>query len=254
MHPILVNIGPLTIHSYGFFVAAAFLASMAWTCREAKSRGLDHALVSDLGFYVILGAILGARILYILINPVYFFHNPLEIFMFWKGGLVFLGGAILAGLAGYRYLKKRNQPLWPWLDAMAVSVPLGQAIGRIGCLSAGCCYGGHCSLPWSITFTDPTSLAPLNVPLYPTQIYHSLAGLSTFLILLTAKRFLKTDGMLAGFFLVLYAIFRFTIEFYRGDYRGDFGFLSVTQVIAMGVFCLGIGIMAARHKKTPSKK
>lgn len=249
MHPVLINIGPLTIHSYGFFVAAAFLASMAWTCREARDRSLDHTLVSDLGFYVILGAILGARILYILIDPVYFFHHPLEMFMFWKGGLVFLGGAILASITGYWFLNKKNQPLWPWIDAIAVSVPLGQAIGRIGCTMAGCCYGGHCDLPWAITFTDPTSLAPLNIPLHPTQLYHSLAGLGTFFILLIAKRFIKTPGILAGLFLVMYALFRFSIEFFRGDYRGDFGILSVTQVIAAAIFFLGISIMIYRRKK-----
>ena len=249
MHPVLINIGPLTIHSYGFFVAAAFLASMAWTCREARAKGLDHALVSDLGFYVVLGAILGARILYILINPVYFFHHPLEIVMFWKGGLVFLGGAIMATIAGYWYLSKKNQPLWKWMDAIAVSVPLGQAIGRIGCTMAGCCYGSPCELPWAITFTDPNSLAPVNIPLHPTQLYHCLAGLITFGILLGVKRFFKTDGTLTGLMLMIYALFRFSIEFFRGDYRGDFGIISVTQVIAFGVFCLGVGIVMYRKKQ-----
>ncbi|MFA7166905.1 MAG: prolipoprotein diacylglyceryl transferase, partial [Desulfoplanes sp.] len=163
-------------------------------------------------------------------------------------GLVFLGGAILASITGYWFLHKKNQPLWPWMDAIAVSVPLGQAVGRIGCTMAGCCYGAQCDLPWAITFTDPTCLAPLNIPLHPTQIYHSLAGLSTFLILLIAKRYIKTQGMLTGLFLVLYAIFRFSIEFFRGDYRGDFGILSVTQVITAAVFCLGIAIMVYRKK------
>ncbi len=250
MHPILISIGPLVIHSYGFFVAAAFLTAMAWTCREAKTRGLDHTLVSDLGFYVVLGAILGARILYILINPVYFFHHPLDMLMFWKGGLVFLGGAILATLTGYWYLSKRKEPLWTWMDAIAVSVPLGQAIGRIGCVMAGCCYGSVCHQPWAITFTNADSLAPVNIPLHPTQIYHCLAGLITFGLLLNIKRFLKTDGMLTGVMLMLYAVSRCCIEFFRGDYRGEFGIISVTQVIAFGVFLLGLGIMLYRSNTT----
>jgi phosphatidylglycerol:prolipoprotein diacylglycerol transferase len=170
--------------------------------------------------------------------------------MFWKGGLVFLGGAILAAASGYWFLSSRNQPLWSWMDAIAVSVPLGQAIGRIGCVMAGCCYGSPCELPWAITFTDPNSLAPVNIPLHPTQLYHCLAGLLTFAILLGAKRFLKTEGMLSGLMLMLYAVFRFSIEFFRGDYRGDFGIISVTQMITLGVFLLGAGMMVYRKKRT----
>ncbi|MFO7818504.1 MAG: prolipoprotein diacylglyceryl transferase [Thermodesulfobacteriota bacterium] len=246
MHPILLDLGPITIHSYGFFIALAFLAGMLWTMREAREKNLPAAYVADLSFYIILGSILGARLLYILINPVYYLNHPLEALMFWKGGLVFLGGAIVATILGYFFLKRKKQPIWPWLDALAPGLALGQAVGRIGCVAAGCCYGQACQLPWSITFTDPNSLAPLHVALHPTQIYHSMAGLISFLILLMLKKHIQVPGKLMASFLVLYSSFRFGIEIFRGDYRGVFGPFSITQILAAGIFLLGAVMLAKR--------
>jgi len=249
MHPILVKIGPLTIHTYGFFIAASILVGLTIVAQEAKKRNLDPKLASELGFYVLVGALLGARVFFILINLNYFLAHPWEMVMFWKGGLVFLGGAIGGAIASTFFFRKYKQPFWPWADAVAIAIPLGQAIGRMGCLSAGCCYGKVCHLPWAITFTDPNSLAPLFVPLHPTQIYHALAGLITFLILITVQKRLKT-GQVFGLFLVLYALFRFNIEFFRGDYRGTIGFLSATQVTAILVFITGIIVLIKRQKRS----
>lgn len=248
MHPILIKLGPITIYTYGFFIAAAILLGLAITSIEAKKKGLNNQLVSELGFYLVLGALIGARIFFVIISWDYFLKHPLEIFMFWKGGLVFLGGAIGAALASIFFFKKFKQPFWPWVDSMAPGVAIGQAIGRIGCLCAGCCYGKPTSLPWAITFTNPDSLAPLFVHLHPTELYHSLAGLITFLILIFVKKKLKS-GQLFGLLLILYAVFRFNIEFFRGDYRGTIGFLSATQVVAIVVFCLGIIIFWKRRAK-----
>ncbi|NCC24604.1 MAG: prolipoprotein diacylglyceryl transferase [Deltaproteobacteria bacterium] len=248
MHPILVEIGPVTIYSYGFFIAMAFLAGMGWTMREARFRGMNPALVSDLGFYIILGAIIGSRLLYVLLNLSFFLSNPLETIKFWKGGLVFSGGFILAVVLGYLYLRRKQQSFRPWLDACAPGLALGQAIGRLGCVSAGCCYGASCDLPWAVVFTDTNSLAPLFRPIHPTQIYHSLAGLTTFIILLLAKKFLKGQGALMGLFLIQFAIFRFIIEFFRDDYRGHVGFLSVTQVLAICAFGLGLWLFVSGRR------
>ena len=243
-----IQLGPFALHTYGLFVAAGFLLGIAWSMREARQRGLDPNLVSDLGFYIILGAILGARLLYVLINPTYFWHNPQEIVMFWKGGLVFSGGAILATLFALAFLRIRNQDKWVWMDVLAPGIGLGEAIGRIGCLSAGCCYGASCDLPWAITFHHPESLAPLNVPLHPTQLYHSLAGLACFAVILAARGRFRAPGQLMGLFLVLFGAFRYIIELFRADYRGDFGPVSVTQFIAMCAVGLGIFIILHRRR------
>lgn len=250
MHPILFELGPLTIHTYGVFIAAAFLAAMAWISREARQRDLPVPLVQELGFQALVGAIVGSRLLYVLINLPYFLERPLEMVMFWKGGLVFLGGVALAALLCYRLVRRQGQPVLPWADAVAPGMALGQAVGRLGCLFAGCCYGKVCELPWAITFTDPESLAPLRVPLHPTQVYEVLAGLTNFAILLLAKRFAprmaQEPGRLMGLFLVVYAIFRVVIEYFRSDFRGDLGPISVTQAMAGAVFVMGVWLLSRR--------
>ena len=136
-----IELGPFALHTYGLFVAAGFLLGIGWSMREARQRGLNPDTVSDLGFYIILGAILGARLLYVLINPAYFWHNPQEILMFWKGGLVYSGGAIMAAVLALAFLKVKSQDPWVGLDILAPGIGLGEALGRIGCQAAGCCYG-----------------------------------------------------------------------------------------------------------------
>ena len=243
-----IELGPFALHTYGLFVAAGFLLGIAWSMREARQRGLNPDTVSDLGFYIILGAILGARLLYVLINPTYFWHNPQEIFMFWKGGLVYSGGAIMAAVLALTFLKVKRQDPWVWMDILAPGIGLGEAIGRIGCLAAGCCYGASCDLPWAVTFYHPDSLAPLNVPLHPTQLYHSLAGLACFAAILAAKPLVRAPGQLMGIFLVLFGAFRYVIELFRSDYRGDFGPISVTQFIALCAVTLGVYLIFIRNR------
>lgn len=248
MHPILIQIGPFTIYSYGFFIAAAILLGLAVGIRQAGKKGLDAQLGPDLGFYLILSAIVGARILYVLLKPEHFLTHPLQIIMFWKGGLVFIGGAVAAVATGAFYLRRKGQPFWSWADAFAPGIALGQGVGRIGCLMAGCCYGKETQLPWAITFTNPLSLAPLHIPLHPTQIYHSLAGFFTFILLLVSKRWLKGSGQLFGLFLTAYGALRFVIEFYRGDFRGHLGVFSTTQWMALAALAAGVLIIFLRRR------
>ncbi len=252
MLPILIKFGPITIYTYGVFIAMAILLAIAITVREAKQKSLEYSLVFDLSFCLILSAILGSRILYVLLKPQYFINNPLKIFQFWKGGLVFSGGVFAAILAGWVYLYLKKQSFWPWTDAFAPGIAAGQALGRIGCLMAGCCYGETCKLPWAITFTHPQALAPLHIPLHPTQIYHSLAGAITFFILYLSKKRLQYSGQLFALLLICYSIFRIMIEFFRGDYRGYLGPMSVTQWVTLGIFILGITIFL--HRRSTKEK
>ncbi|GAB6887274.1 prolipoprotein diacylglyceryl transferase [Desulfothermus okinawensis JCM 13304] len=249
MHPVLIKIGPITIYTYGFFIASAFLLALGYVSREARKQYLDTKMVSDVGFYIIISGILGARVLYVLMNLKYFLNHPLEALMVWKGGLVFSGGAILGVFTAVLYLKSKKQDIWQWADLFAPGIALGQFVGRFGCLMAGCCYGRYCTLPWAITFKNPDSLAPINIPLHPTQLYHSMAGLVTFFILCFVKNRVRGRGLLFGFFLILYGVFRFSIEFFRGDFRPMLSIFSYTQWGALLLAIMGALIVSFRWKK-----
>ncbi|MFN2268090.1 MAG: prolipoprotein diacylglyceryl transferase, partial [Desulfonatronovibrio sp.] len=150
MHPVLIEIGPISLYSYGFFMAAAFLLGMAWTMREAGIKGLDRRYVQDIGFYVILGGLIGARLSYVAAYQDIFSGDPLGVLKFWKGGFLFWGGAVLAALLMILYLYRKSQSILSWLDAAAPGTALGLSVGWMGCLASGCAYGKVSDLPWSI--------------------------------------------------------------------------------------------------------
>ncbi|HHD63448.1 MAG TPA: prolipoprotein diacylglyceryl transferase [Desulfobulbaceae bacterium] len=240
MHPILFKWGILTIHTYGVMVAAGFLLAMIYAVRAGKTVGLNAEIIYDLFFYALLFAILGARLLYVLINLAYYRFHLLEIFYIWRGGLVFYGGFIAAVAAVYFRLRFYRLSIWIIADIAAPALVLAQAVGRFGCLAAGCCYGASCTLPFAIHFSDPQSLAPLHVPLHPTQMYHAAANGIIFIFLISKRHRQAFVGQLAAFYLMFYPAGRFIIEFFRGDPRGGFWWFSTSQWISLGVFTLGI--------------
>ncbi|NVM56917.1 MAG: prolipoprotein diacylglyceryl transferase, partial [Desulfobacterales bacterium] len=188
MYPVLFRIGPFALHTYGVFVAMAFLSAIALALREARRLGEDADQILDLCFYVLIAAIVGSRILYVVINWPTFEQDPMEIVRIWHGGLVFYGGFIGALLTAWLYIRRKGLQLWKTADIMAPAIAFGQFVGRIGCFFAGCCYGRHFNLPWAITFTHPESLAPKGISLHPTQLYSSLNGLLIFALLMWLRR------------------------------------------------------------------
>jgi len=235
MHPILIKIGPLTIYSYGFFLAIGFLLAIFYSTREAKRVGEDPQKISDLAFYLIIASLVGARLLFIIVEPHDFLENPLEIIKVWKGGLVFYGGFIGALITGIWYVKRHGMPIWKTADIIAPAVALGQSLGRIGCFSAGCCYGRETDVPWAVTFTDPNSLARIGIPLHPTQLYEAALDLGIFLFLISFRKRKTFEGQLIWLYTLLYAIVRFIVELFRGDPRGSAldNLLSTSQFIGI---------------------
>ena len=242
MHPVLLEIGLIKVFTYGFFVASAFFAAIHLAVRQAKKEGLDPQKILDLSFYILVSSILGARLLFLIVEYKYFLSNPVEALKFWKGGLVYYGGLFGAVLVAFYFIKKNPMPLWKVADIAAPSLAIGQAIGRWGCFFAGCCYGLQSDLPWAITFTDGRSLAPLNIPLHPTQVYLSLNALFIFSVLIWVRKRKSFDGQLFWLYGILYSIGRFLIEFFRGDERGFTieDVLSTSQFI--GIFILSLSI------------
>ncbi|MDD5450890.1 MAG: prolipoprotein diacylglyceryl transferase [Desulfovibrionales bacterium] len=235
MHPILFRIGGLTIHTYGLFVAMGFMAGMALAVREARRAALDTEKISNLFFWIIISAIIGSRLLYVIAEAPGLIMSPFEIFKIWKGGLVFYGGVILAMAVTIFYIRHNKLPLWTTMDILAPPLALGLAFGRLGCFSAGCCYGRPADVPWAVTFTNPDSLAPLYIPLHPTQLYEAGTALIIFAILMLTRRAKRFEGQMMWTFFFLYAVARFIIENYRGDPRGAVwgDLLSTSQFISL---------------------
>ncbi len=249
MYPILFKIGPLTLHTYGFFVAMGFLLALTWTHYESNRRNLDPEIFHDLFFYVVVAALVGARFFYVILNLSYFRHDPLAALRLWEGGLVFYGGFLTAVPIFIWRIRRWQKPALEILDVAAPALVLAQAVGRLGCLAAGCCYGKVCEHDFAITFTDRLSHAPLNQPLYPTQIYHSLADLSIFLILVIISRRSMQRGTLVVAYLLFYGVLRFTIEFWRGDPRGFMVGFSTSQWISAGLVTSGILLWLFKVRK-----
>jgi len=254
MHPILFEIpqivlgswvlGPIPIRLYGLMIGIGFLVSIWLASRQAKKEGIDPDRIMDMGIYLLLAAIVGSRLFYVLVNLQEFQRNWLEVFAIWKGGLVFYGGLIGAVAVGFWYARKHALPIWKTADVVAPYIALGHMFGRFGCFFAGCCYGAQCHTPpLCITFADTHSLAPLGVPLYPTQLFEAGGEFINFIILLTVYRFRKFDGQVFWLYPVLYSILRFIVEFFRGDTeRGVYfgGALSTSQIVSVGMFFLSL--------------
>ncbi|MCD6139235.1 MAG: prolipoprotein diacylglyceryl transferase [Deltaproteobacteria bacterium] len=253
MHPILFHIGPFALHSYGVFVAMAFLSAMGLALREARRVGEDPEKILDLCFYVLVAAIAGSRILYVVVNWPTFEQDPVEIVRIWHGGLVFYGGFIGAFIAAWWYIRSKKLSFLKTADVLAPSIAFGQFVGRIGCFCAGCCYGKPSNLPWAVVFTDPESLAPRGIPLHPTQLYSSLNGLLIFALLVGLRRIKSFDGQLFWSYVLLYAVTRSIIEIFRGDPRGMFfgGAISTSQLLGsiMAAVAIVMLIVLKRRKQ-----
>lgn len=240
MLPVLLRIGNFSIHTYGVLVAIGFLLGLIVASKRAESVGVDKKHIYDLAFWVLLFGLIGGRLMYIIVEWRYFLMAPLS-YIFSGGGFVFYGGFIAGFVAGGVYIKKHGLNFWQMGDAVAPAIALGHFFGRLGCTSAGCCYGKPTNSWLHIVFHNPQAIAePKGVPLVPTQPLEAgfLLSLFIFLVVFTKKK--KFEGQIFLLYLILYAVWRFFIEFYRGDPRGHFLFFSTSQLISIVVFMVAI--------------
>jgi len=267
MHPVLFELGSVTLYTYGLFVGLGFIAALFFATRNAAEFDLraqysNHKneepfssdtgrQISDLFFVILISAIAGARLVYVLLDPSFYIAHPLDVFKIWNGGLVFYGGFLAALGAGVIYTRKKRLNLWFTADIMAPAVALGHAIGRVGCFFAGCCYGKTCDLPWAVTFTNSDSLAPLGMAIHPTQLYSVLSNFLIFLILFFLQKRKKFNGMVFWSYILLYGIFRSVVEIFRGDTRGTFlvEFLSLSQGTGMIMSLLALFMLFLLYRK-----
>lgn len=259
MYPRLLELGPVTVYTYGVLLAAAYLLGLKLAMIRGAQRGLDGTRVLDLGIYIIISALVGAKLMLLLVDFSYFRDHPAELLSLARSGGVFYGGLILAVVVALWYMARHGLPLWTTCDVFAPGVALGHAVGRVGCLMAGCCFGRPTTLPWGMTFTDPFAAAnvgtPLGVALHPTQLYEAGAELAILaLLLLTERRGRAFPGRTFWLYMLLYAISRYVIEMFRGDERGIvFGILSTSQFISVVLVPLSFVMLVwlSRRSRAP---
>lgn len=240
MHPILFEIPGLgwPVYSYGLMLALAYLVGLQVAVARARRWGVDPARVMDLGIYLIIAALVGAKLLLVIVDFDYFAERPAEILSIVRAGGVFYGGLLAAFGVALWLIRRYRLNLWRTTDLMAPGIALGHVIGRFGCLLAGCCYGRPTDVPWAITFTDPAAAAnvgtPLGVPLHPTQLYDAGAELLILaFLLLSERRSQPYPGRTFWLYMLLYAVSRFVIEIFRGDDRGMMLGMSTSQFVSV---------------------
>ena len=227
--------------TYGALVAVAFLVGLWMAGKLAVRAGLNSDTVTNLGIYCALAAIAGAKVMMILVDLPYYTQHPGEIFTLatLRAGGVFYGGLIAALAVSAWYMRREKMPLWKTADVFAPAIALGHGIGRLGCFSAGCCWGVRCSLPWAVTFTNPVAKdlvgVPLNVPLHPTQLYESFSEFLIFGILYWRFGKAHRPGAIISLYLILYSTVRFIVEFFRYHEQGNLwgGPLDTSQWISI---------------------
>jgi phosphatidylglycerol---prolipoprotein diacylglyceryl transferase len=235
------------LHTYGVLVAIAFLTALWLAGRLGKAAGLDPEAVTNLGIYCGLAAIVGAKVMMFIVELPRYAEHPGDIFTMetLQSGGVFYGGLIAALGVAWWHMRKTKLPPLQTADVFAPAIALGHGIGRLGCFSAGCCWGRECHLPWAVTFTNPAANeitgVPLGRPLHPTQLYESFAEFAIFTVLYWRVRRGHARGEIIGLYLLMYSAVRFTVEFFRVHEQGNLwgGPLDTSQWISLGLLAAG---------------
>jgi phosphatidylglycerol---prolipoprotein diacylglyceryl transferase len=240
MHPVLLKIGPLTFYTYGLIMAVGFIVGYLFVMRLAKTSGQDEEFYSNIFFWLMIFGILGAKALYLIVGYKDIANDMKDIVGCLRGGLVWYGGIIADLFFAYFYCRYHKKDFLKTIDTFASPAAVGLAIGRWGCLMAGCCYGKVCNLPWAIVY--PEGVLPRqywHIPVHPSPIYESIGVFVIAFICYEAFRRVNKKGVPITLLFMLYAPLRFGLEFLRGDVERGFlvpGRLSTSQFVSLITF------------------
>ena len=254
MYPILFELGGFPVYTYGVLLAAAYLLGLQFALMRARAIGLDQNRVMDLGIWVIVSGLVGAKLLLLIVEWDSYSRSPSELFTLVRSGGVFYGGLILAVVVALWYLRRHRLPVWSVTDVFAPGIALGHVVGRMGCFFAGCCFGRPADVPWAVTFRSEYAAqnigTPINQPLHPTQLYEAGAELLILVALLaTERRGRPFPGRTFWVYMLLYGVSRFIIEFYRGDVRGAVGMFSTSQFVSIVIVPLSIVMLVLLSRR-----
>jgi phosphatidylglycerol:prolipoprotein diacylglycerol transferase len=255
MHPVIFHIFNFPIHSYGLMLALSFLFGIWFAGRRADKNGLEPHVISDVGFYLILSSIIGARLYYVILHFEEFrgnlwgIINPFHGGNLGIGGLVMYGGFIGALLVSVIYFKIKKYPFLPYADAVAPSIGFGIFLTRIGCFLNGCCFGAPTHSSWGITFPAGSPAGYYQhechaAALYPSQLIESVGGLLIAIIVLAVGRKKTVAGVQFYLVGILYSLLRFGVDFTRFySPQERLGSLSHNQIVCILFFILFTGLM-----------
>ncbi len=257
MHPILFRVGDFPIYTYGLTMAVGFLIAFGWIFWEAKRLGenLDHYY--NICMICLVGGIIGARVLHVIVTWEEYADSLWSIFNLRSGGLVWYGGMIMVIVAIWGYTKWKGMKFYRVADILAGPMLAGLAVGRIGCLMAGCCYGKPSNLPWAIRYPDNPMLSPdiAGKLVHPSPVYELIACLIIAAISAYLLRHKTKDGQGTWTAFMLYSVVRFILEFWRGDAVRGFiipGVLSTSQ--AIGIFVALLAAVMLWRLRKPAEK
>lgn len=255
MHPILFEVGPLAVRSYGALLAISFLLGVTFAARRARGAGLDPDLLLSMAWTIVVAGVGGARILYVLQHPGEFAGDLLGVFRVWEGGLTLYGGLILASLTTIFYLRRRTDRPWGYTDALAPFVALGEGITRVGCFLNGCCFGRECALPWGVTYPASSHAADIfGHPhlLHPSQLYQSILAVGVFAITSWVWHRRRFDGQVFWLWVILDPLARVVADLFRYYEPGQVtmvGPLHLAQSQITSVVMMLIGVVGYRLQR-----
>lgn len=241
MYNDLFSIGPFTVHGYGLMIAIGVVVAYLVGEARAKKQNLSPDHLFNLTIWCLVGGILGAKLLFLIVELKSILANP-RLLLDVLHGFVVYGGIIGGILTGYLYCRKKKISFLDYFDLVMPSIALAQGFGRIGCLLSGCCYGKETDSAFHIVFRN-SEFAPNEVPLVPTQILSSVLDFAHFFLLIFVAKRCKAKGQVGAVYLICYSIGRFVLEFFRGDMRGSVRQLSTSQFISLFILAAGCAIL-----------
>jgi phosphatidylglycerol:prolipoprotein diacylglycerol transferase len=253
MRPALIEIGNFGLPAYGTMLVISFLVALFLVKRTAKKFNIAPAIIENLVFWVMIGVIVGGRLLYAFFH-LNEFSDFISIFEIWNGGMMFFGSFIGAFIAGLVYVRKEKLPVLLLCDIVSPSIALGEFFTRIGCFLNGCCFGKPSNLPWAVkfpegSFADHAGLG--DCALHPTQLYSSLFGLMFFFFLQRMLKKRHFRGEIFSYYLIFSGLFRFGVDFIR--HYEDLPNFLINQGISIAVIALGIFLLVKIPKNKEEK-
>jgi phosphatidylglycerol---prolipoprotein diacylglyceryl transferase len=250
--------GPVAVRSWGTMLMLGFVLALLWAIHDSRDDDqIDADLLIDVTLAILIGAVIGSRLMAVALNWSDFAGQPADIFKVWEGGLSFHGG-LIGGIVGAALsISRREVSFFRIADLLTPSIAIGYAVTRVGCFLNGCCYGIPGDVPWALPMPHIAGSGSPIIDRHPAQLYASLASIIIFGLLLLVRRHLRRNGHLFLMYLVFYSVGRFIVEFFRrGASAEAFAPIPALTVAQFASICIALaaGIVMLATRKPPRER